>query len=107
MSTILARTTSRYGAVYFAARRSSTERSSPVRSMVKGLLFGMHASLPLGKHAAGEPAKPALYTPSYLWAAVLSRSRITDHRTTERDYETYSAWLRTLETQLVGGAKSA
>jgi superfamily II DNA or RNA helicase len=37
----------------------------------------------------------------------LSRSRITDHRTTERDYETYSRWLGTIELHLANGAKRA
>jgi len=37
----------------------------------------------------------------------LTRSRITDYRPTERDYETYSAWLQDLEIQLAGHTKSA
>ncbi len=36
----------------------------------------------------------------------LSRSRITDYRPTELDYKTYAAWLKTLETQLGGGARA-
>lgn len=41
MSTILARTTSRYGNVYLRARASKTVRSWSLNSMVNGLVLGI------------------------------------------------------------------
>src|SRR6266581_1751411 len=58
MRITFARTTSRYGAVYRAARPSSTDRSWGVSSMVNGLLLGMRSPFAQGEHASGGPCKP-------------------------------------------------